>query len=134
LEQLVTTQSAITAGVTLVTLRDREVALRSAVELASGHLSNDQITAVNDAIFAISKTREGWGEAVGSLCGTGHSDMVLIDYSYCPTYLRPIFASLGADDAFVALSKMHGPSVRTVVAPLLEICATRLDGAIASLR
>jgi hypothetical protein len=33
LEQLVTTQSAITAGVTHVTLRDREIALRTAAGL-----------------------------------------------------------------------------------------------------
>ena len=34
LEQLVTTRSAITAGVTCVTLREREIALRTAAEFA----------------------------------------------------------------------------------------------------
>ena len=37
LEQLVTTQSAITAGVTQVTLRDREIGLRTAAGLANDH-------------------------------------------------------------------------------------------------
>jgi hypothetical protein len=42
LEQLVTTRSAITAGVTQITLRDREIALRTAAELANDRLNGSQ--------------------------------------------------------------------------------------------
>jgi uncharacterized membrane protein len=61
LEQLVTTQSAIAAGgVTQVTLREREIALRTAAEFANGRLNGSQHQAVADAIDAISQTRKEW--------------------------------------------------------------------------
>ena len=60
LEQLVTTRSAITAGVTQVTLREREIALRTAAEFANGRLNGSQHQAVADAIDAISQTRKEW--------------------------------------------------------------------------
>ena len=63
LEQLVTTRSAITAGVTQITLRDREIALRTAAGLANDHLSDSQREAVNAAILAVSQARTEWSQS-----------------------------------------------------------------------
>jgi hypothetical protein len=57
LEQLVTTQSTIIAGVMQITLRDREIALRTAAKLADDRLTDSQRNAV---IGAISQARAGW--------------------------------------------------------------------------
>ena len=58
LEQLVTTRSAITVGVTLTSLRDREIALRTAAELAHDGLNGSQRDAVAAAILAISQATD----------------------------------------------------------------------------
>jgi hypothetical protein len=85
LEQLVTTRSAITAGVTQVTLREREIALRTAAEFANDRLNGSQREAVASAISEISETRRKW-----SLWSVG----VEGDLSKCANRLDAAIASL----------------------------------------
>lgn len=131
LEQLVTAQSAVAAGVTPAALRDREVALRTAAQLAAPHLNRDQIAAVNAAIFAISKTREGWVVIV-EFCD-GSNDIVLLNDTFCQQNLRPIFEAVGAQ-GFAALLNSPDSSLNAVIEPLLHVIVTRVDAAIEVLR
>jgi hypothetical protein len=110
LEQLVTTRSTITAGVTQMALRDREIALRTAAKLADDHLNVSQREAVGDAILAISEARTGWS-------------------NLSPGLMEMSRTLEDSGDAFGA-HKL----IADAVTPLLDTCATRLDAAIASLR
>jgi hypothetical protein len=49
-------RSAITVGDTPVTLREREIALRTAAGVADDHLNRDQRDAVAAAVFAVGET------------------------------------------------------------------------------
>jgi hypothetical protein len=62
LEQLFTTRSAITVGVTLITLHDPEIALRTAAALANERLNERQRDAVAAAIDVISRVRTFWSK------------------------------------------------------------------------
>jgi hypothetical protein len=95
LEQLVTTRSAITAGVTPVTLRDREIALRTAAGLANDRLSDSQRNNVTAAVRAISQARTAWSDAIE---GRGGSEIIRIVVEpmldRCATRLDTAIASL----------------------------------------
>jgi hypothetical protein len=110
LEQLVTTRSTITAGVTQMALRDREIALRTAAKLADDHLNGSQREAVDAAILAISEARTGWS-------------------NLAPGYMELSRSLEASGDTFGARKV-----IADAVAPLLDTCATRLDAAIALLR
>jgi hypothetical protein len=92
LEQLVTTQSAITAGVTPATLRDREIALRTAAGLADDRLNDSQRDAVNAVVLAISQTRTAWSDPREMVRGEYVVIMPLLDT--CATRLDAAIALL----------------------------------------
>jgi len=94
LEQLVTTRSAITAGVTQVTLREREIALRTAAEFANGRLNGSQHQAVADAIDAISQTRKEWSSEYAQDLIAASSNVVGPLLGTCATRLDAAIAWL----------------------------------------
>ena len=132
LEQLVTTQSTITVGVTPVTLREREIALRTAAALVNDHLKGGQRNAVADTILAISETQTLWSDAIRGALDSGYVDLRSLGGE---RRFKPTFTALGASAYQEFISKPpHTITVRTVIAPLLNTCAAQLDTAIALLR
>jgi hypothetical protein len=91
LEQLVTTQSAIAAGVTQVTLREREIALRAAAGLADDRLNGSQREAVASVISEIRETRRKWSlwsvgvEGDLSKCANRLDTLALEEVGHRPT-------------------------------------------------
>jgi hypothetical protein len=137
LEQLIATRSAITAGVTQITLRDREIALRTAAELAERRLSGAQQEAVATAVSAISQTRAVWSKATEGSCHLGdYVDLFGATGLYSAS-IEPIFATPGATGIYREIIKTrpyYMITVHEVVGPLLDLCGNRLAVAIDSLR
>jgi hypothetical protein len=129
LKQLVGTKAAITTGLSMAALTERETQIRAAAELAERDLNVSQRQAVDAAIDAIAKTRAAWQLTFESCYRGDHDDEVI---------------PLGCDGAMIRNFEALGVGKRMpieklaprnqVIGPLLDVCFQRIQAAIDGLK
>lgn len=93
MKRLVTTKSAMEAGLALARLGDEETQLRAAAELADKQLNDGERKVVADAILGIHGTRSALQE-INNTCKSD-SGYLAINLYHCGEKLDPIIKSLG---------------------------------------
>jgi hypothetical protein len=127
-KRLVTAKAAIETGLTIAQLGVEETQLRTAAELADGHLSENAQKAVADAIYAIHQTRSAWQTTIS----TCHGDPISLDGTdtNCIYDLKQVFSSFGLTAEF---NSLHNVKRERILSSLLKVCFAHIQTAIGRL-